>query len=134
VDSLDFSKCRTTAGDLNGADLAAVMEEEANLHKMADPIYQLSDGRQPLIFAVSVAQSQRLCEILNRHRPGCAMHVDGKTPDDVRAKMLRDYTEKRFQFLSNCAVCTEGWDCPQVEVVVPKPTKSRALFAQCIGR
>ena len=134
VDSLDFSRVRTTAGDLNGADLAAVMEEEANLHKMADPIYQLSGGRQTLIFAVSVAQSERLCEILNRHRPDCARHIDGKTPDDIRAKMLRDYQEKRFQFLSNCAVATEGFDCPNIEVVIPKPTKSRALFAQMVGR
>ena len=134
VDGLDFSGVRTTAGDLNGADLAKIMEEEDNLHRMADPIYQLSADRQTLIFAVSVAQSERLCEILNRHRPDCARHVDGKTPDDVRGAMLKDYADRKFQFLSNCAVATEGFDCPGIEVVVPKPTKSRALYAQMVGR
>jgi superfamily II DNA or RNA helicase len=134
VDSLDFSRVRTTAGDLNGADLAAIMEEEQNLHKVADPLYQLSAGRQTLVFAASVAHAERLAEILNRHKKDCAQFVCGTTPDDIRAKMLADYQGRKFQFLTNCAVATEGWDCPPVEVVVPKPTKSRALFAQMVGR
>jgi hypothetical protein len=37
VDGLDYSSIRTTAGDLNGADLARVMEYEEMLHAVASP-------------------------------------------------------------------------------------------------
>jgi len=135
VESLDFSQVRTTAGDLNGADLAAVMEYEKNLHAVADPAFELAANRQTLIFAASVAHAERLCEILNRHRKDCARFVCGMTPDDVRVKMLDDYKNNRFQFLTNCGVATEGFDSPGIQVVVmARPTKSRALYTQMLGR
>ena len=117
VDSLDFSGVRTTAGDLNGADLAAIMEEEQNLHKVADPLYQLANGRQTLVFAASVEHAERLAEILNRHKPNCARFVCGETDKVIRAKMLEDYQNREIQFLTNCAVCTEG---NKPEIVRPR--------------
>ena len=135
VDSLDFSNVRTTAGDLNGADLAAIMEEEENLHKVADPLFQLAAGRQTLVFTASVAHAERLAEILNRHKLGCAQFVYANTPPETRAKMLWDFQDRKFQFLTNCMIATEGWDCPPVEVVgMARPTKSRALYCQMSGR
>jgi superfamily II DNA or RNA helicase len=135
VDGLDFTKCRTTAGDLNGADLAAMMEYEANLHGIAHPTYELADGRKTLVFAASVAHAERLCEILNRHKPNCARFVSGSTDDVLRRRTLRDYRDGAFQFLVNCAVFAEGFDEPGIEVVaVARPTKSRALYWQMIGR
>lgn len=135
VESLDFSKIRTTAGDLNGADLAAVMEQEENLHAIADPLVKLAGDRQTLVFTASVAQAERLAEILNRHRQGCAQFVYAKTDDDARAKMLFGFQDRKFQYLVNCGICTEGWDCPSVEVVaLARPTKSRALYSQMVGR
>jgi type I site-specific restriction endonuclease len=57
------------------------------------------------------------------------------TPDDVRVKMLDDYKNNRFQFLTNCGVATEGFDSPGIQVVVmARPTKSRALYTQMLGR
>ncbi len=135
VESLDFSNVRTTAGDLNGGDLAAIMEFEENLHKVADPMIQICGERQTLAFATSVVHAERIAEILNRQRPGCARSVCGETPKEERAAMFKDYAEKKFQFLVNCMVATEGFDCPGIEVVaLARPTKSRALFAQMIGR
>lgn len=135
VESLDFSKIRTTAGDLNGADLAAVMETESNLHAIADPLVKLAGDRQTLVFTASVAQAERLSEILNRHRQDCSQFVYGKTDDDTRARMLFDFQDRKFQYLVNCAIATEGWDCPPVEVIaMARPTKSRALYSQMVGR
>lgn len=135
VDSLDFSQVRTTAGDLNGADLAAVMEEEANLHKIADPLFSLAAGRQTLVFTVSIAQAERLSEILNRHMDGCARFISGKTPEDERALLFKQFKDGDFGILVNCMICTEGYDNPGIQVVaMARPTKSRALFAQMLGR
>jgi superfamily II DNA or RNA helicase len=135
VESLDFSSCRTSSGELNGKDLSKVMELERNLHAIATPTIEIASGRKSVIFCVSVAQAERLSEILNRHEAGSARCVSGTTPKDERRQMFKDFDEGKFQFLTNCMVATEGWDCPTVQLVVmARPTKSRALYAQMLGR
>jgi len=135
VDGLDYSSIRTTAGDLNGADLARVMEYEETLHAIASPTLELAAGRKTLVFAASVAHAERLCEIFNRHRTECARFVTGTTPKDERRGMLADYAAGKFQILVNVGVATEGFDEPGIQVVVmARPTKSRALYAQMAGR
>lgn len=135
VTGLSYENVRTTCGELNGADLAKVLQEEQILHRFASPIMELSQGRQTLAFCASVEQAERLAQILNRHQPDSAGFVCGKTPKDLRRKILTDFAEGKTQFLTNCGIATEGWDCPSVEVVAMcRPTKSRALFTQCIGR
>jgi superfamily II DNA or RNA helicase len=135
VQDLDFSKVRTTAGDLNSKDLAEIMEYEKNLHEVAQPTLELAKWKRTIVFAASVAHAERLAEILNRKRPNCARFVYGETPKDERAQILKDYNAGRFQFLVNVGVFTEGFDEPSIElVVVARPTESRALYAQMIGR
>jgi len=135
VDGLDFSGVRTTAGDLNGADLAEIMEFEKNLHGIADPTIQICGDRRALVFATSVVQAERLAEILNRHRAGCAAWVCGKTDKDDRRRMLADFADGKLQFVVNVGCLTEGFDDAGVEVIVMgRPTKSRCLYAQMVGR
>ncbi len=135
VDGLDYSKCRTTAGDLNGADLRAVLEYETALHGIASPTIELTEDKKTLVFAASVGQAERLTEILNRHKPASARFVYAKTPKEERRALFDDYARGKFQYLVNVGIATEGWDEPGVEkVVMARPTKSRALYAQMAGR
>jgi len=135
VSGLDFSGIRTTAGDLNGADLARVMEEERNLHEIAGPTVEIAGDRRALVFASSVAHAERLCDILNRHRERCAGWVCGKTNKEERRRTLSAFSSGELQYMVNVGVLTEGFDDPGVEVVVMgRPTKSRALYAQMVGR
>lgn len=135
VSGLDFSGIRTTAGDLNGADLARVMEEERNLHEIAGPTLEIVGDRRALVFAASVAHAERLCDIFNRHRAGCAGWVCGKTDKVERRKTLAAFSAGNLQYVVNVGVLTEGFDDPGVEVIVMgRPTKSRSLYAQMVGR
>lgn len=135
VDTLDFSEIRTTAGDLNRGDLAAVMEAEDNIHRIVDPTIQIAGGRKALVFCASVAQAERTAEVFNRHSPDMARWVCGETPKDQRRQILSEYAAGRFQVLCNVGVLTEGFDDPGVQVVaIARPTKSRALYAQMVGR
>lgn len=135
VGSLDFSAVRTTAGDLDQGDLAMVMEQERNLQGIAAPTVEICGERRAIVFATTVAQAERLAEIINRHRPGRAAWLCGKTDKDDRRRMLADFRAGRLQFVVNVGVLTEGFDDAGVEVVVmARPTKSRALYAQMAGR
>ncbi len=135
IDGLDFSRCRTTAGDLNGGDLERIMLDEENMQGVASAVMQECGGDKTLIFTASVAQASQLNDILNRHRPGCADWVHGKTPKDDRKRCNQRYRDGDFQFLVNCGIYLEGFDEPKIQtVVMARPTKSRPLAAQMIGR
>lgn len=160
VSSLDFSHCRTTAGDLNQGDLEKIMEAEENVQGVCHPamevLYGLApktlsvmpvpewgnylgslgrDPRHSIVFTVSVAQAQACCNIFNRVVPGIAEFVCGKTPIDEREEILERFTSGQTSVIANCGVLTEGFDCPSVEVIfMARPTKSRSLYTQMVGR
>jgi superfamily II DNA or RNA helicase len=124
VDGLDYSGIRTTAGDLNGKDLAAVLEFEETLHGFVGPILELSGDRKTLIFAASIAHAERICEILNRHKPKSAEWVHGKTPKEERRDLWPRYAGSDFQYLVNVGVTTEGFDEPSIEIIaICRPTR-----------
>jgi len=135
IEGLDFSSVRTTAGDLNGADLAAVMESEKNLQGIAAASLEIIGDRRTLVFTVGVKQAEMLCEIFNRHRPDMAGWVCGATPKPQRRDLLTQFSDGRTQVVVNCNCLSEGFDNPGVEVVIQaRPTKSRSLYAQQCGR
>lgn len=157
--SLDFSHVRTTAGDLNGADLSAVMESEKNIQGVVQPTLEAMYGlpphsldtfppnewpatleRQPyvrrgIVFTVSVAQAEALSNIFNRIHPNLSRWVCGHTNKDQRREMLKQFAAGQIQCVVNVGVLTEGFDDPGVELIaMGRPTESRALYSQCIGR
>lgn len=160
VAGLDFSHIKTTAGDLNQGELASVMEAERTVQGVVQPTletmfrlpqHELSKrdpqtwgrflmdlnqtAKRTLVFTVSVRQAELLSSIFNRVIPGMANWVCGTTPKDQRREMLASYDAGKFPLIVNCNCLSEGYDSPGVEVVVQaKPTKSRALYAQQIGR
>ena len=132
---LDLSACRTTAGDLNAADLSRAMTYEKPLHQIAWPTFHIAEGRKTLMFAASIAHSEMLTKIFNRHEEGCARCVDGDTPKDERRQMFKDYRNGKFWMLVNVGVATEGFDEPGIKIVSnAAPTKSRVNYTQKIGR
>lgn len=135
VEGLDYSSIRTTAGDLNGGDLAAVMEAEKNLQQMASASLAIIGSRRALVFTASVKAAEMTAEIFNRHRANMASWVCGKTDREERRRVLADFAAGKLQVVCNCGVLTEGFDDPGVEVVIMgRPTKSRSLYSQMVGR
>ena len=135
VSGLDFSSIKTVAGDLSGSELAAVMESEKNLHGVASSSIEIIGSKRGIGFASSVNHAEILSNIFNRHRAGFSACISAQTNMDERKKIISDFSAGRIQFLWNCAVFTEGFDDSGVEIIVmARPTKSRALYAQMAGR
>lgn len=135
IEGLDFSHIKTTAGDLNGGELAAVMEAEKNMQGIAAASLDIIQDKRTLVFTASVKQAEKLAEIFNRHRNGMADWVCGATPKENRRLSLKSFHEGDTQVMVNCNVLTEGYDSPDIQVVIQaRPTKSRCLYSQQIGR
>lgn len=135
VEGLDFSSVRTTAGDLNGSDLAAVMEAEKNIQGMCGSTIDIIKDKRTIVFTSSVRHAELACEIFNRHAVGMADWICGTTPKDQRRETMQAFRSGKLQVICNVGCITEGVDVPGAEVVVMgRPTKSRALYAQMAGR
>lgn len=136
VESLDFSKCRTRAGDLSESDLDAMMRDDAVLHGVAGPAVELTEGRPTLVFTVNVAHAHALAAVLEWYGGvGCAVALDGTTDPEFRADTLKRFAAGEFRFLVNCGLFVEGTDLPHASAaVMARPTQSRTLFVQMLGR
>jgi superfamily II DNA or RNA helicase len=135
VKSLDFSEVRSRGGDFMEADLARVMQYEKTLQGVVAPAQELTSKLRTVVFATSVDHADRMAEMWNRYDAGCARSVSGRMNRDERRQLLTAFARGDFRVLTSCMVLTEGWDCPAVEaVVMARPTKSRALYAQMLGR
>ncbi len=147
IEGLDFSTCRTTAGDVNARDLERAMAGDAEsededakrkheelLHRVADPAVKEARGRPGIVFCVTVRHAEDMAMMLRRY--GCtAEAVTQETSSDRRAEIIRDFKSGKLQWLVGVGVFTEGFDAPNAEViVVARPTKSRALYTQMVGR
>lgn len=134
-EALDLSSCKSDKHDLRDGDVARVMEQEAMLHKVVIPTMEIAGSRATLVFASSVAHAQKMEELFNRYKPHSAISIDGNTDKEIRRLQLKKFGAGEYQYLCNCGVFLEGFDEPRIGVVsMARPTKSRALYAQCIGR
>lgn len=127
---IDISKVRVKAGDFMADDLAEALEEY--LVEIAGIMAKECKGRTTVVFLPlrSIAKRFRDCLIaagLN------AVEVDGDSPD--RKEVLADFDAGKYDVVCNAMLLTEGWDCPRADcIVVLRPTKSRALYVQMVGR
>ena len=138
VEGLDLSSVKTTAGDLNQGQLAKLLEVDSVHHEIAGPLVRFAGDRPTILFCTSVEQSKALADVIQGYLHGTGKHVrhvDGTTPDAARKRILAEYASGEVQFISNVGVLTEGFDAPATAcVALARPTKSRSLYAQMVGR
>ncbi len=136
VEGLDFSACNTIAGDFNQGDLDKAIKHESVMHGCIIPLLEIAGNRKTLLFCTTVATAERMVEIINRYRKrSVAFIIHAGTPRDERRELLDQYRAGEFRVMVNVGIATEGFDEPGIEVVaIARPTKSRSLYAQMIGR
>lgn len=141
---MDFSKADAASGDFSARELCNIMDSEQVLHPIAQGIVKYAEWRKTIVFAPpgfkqheteTFRISERLCEMINRYQPMSAAIISDRTPKDQRRLLLKDFAAGKIQYMVNVGVLTEGYDCPDIEMVaMARPTKSRSLYAQMVGR
>ncbi len=87
-----------------------------------------------MIFAVNVSHSKAIAFQFRAAGMACE-HLDGETPGDERREILDRFRSGETQIITNCAILTEGFDCPDSEAaIIARPTTSVTLWLQMIGR
>lgn len=137
---IDLSKVRITkqeqGRDYSADDLSDQMSVPEMLKSIAVPLIKESEGRSTLVFVPSVKVAHALAECCASYiDPHAVDSLDGGATAGERKDALDRYQSGSTRILINCALFTEGFDAPHTSCVcVARPTKSRALYAQMIGR
>ncbi|KAM5529998.1 hypothetical protein V8D89_016337 [Ganoderma adspersum] len=125
----------STSGDFNPTSLAHVINTQPVNELIVRTWLDKGAGRKStLVFCVNLAHVAALTAAF-RDAGVDARYLHSKTPAAERKALVESFKAGEYPVLVNCAVLTEGADIPNIDcVIVARPTRSRNLFAQMIGR
>jgi len=132
----DISKVKNGAnGDFQPGELSKVINtEQVNEITVRSWLAKAAGRMSTLVFCVDLAHVSGLTQAFRRHGID-ARFVTGDTPKTERSERLDAFKRGEFPVLVNCGVFTEGTDIPNIDcVVLARPTRSRNLLIQMIGR
>ena len=95
-----------------------------------------AEGRQTIIYAVSVGHANNLAEVFNNAGVSAGVILGANhQKEQERQRNIRQFRKEELKVLVNVAVATEGFDLPEVScIVLARPTMSLALYLQMVGR
>lgn len=128
----DLTGIRTERGDYVTGQLSERMSKLTG--DAIETWLRLGEGRRTVVFAVDIAHSKALTErFLAAGVP--AEHFDGGDDRDTRRAVLDRFRSGETLVVSNVSLISEGFDLPEIGVVqMARPTMSRALYLQTLGR
>ncbi len=95
---------------------------------------RIASGKLGVTFVPDIATATEVAQQFNNAGVP-AMALSSKTPDEERARVLRQFKRREILQLVNVDLFGEGFDLPAIEVVsMGRPTQSFSLFCQQFGR
>jgi ATP-dependent helicase IRC3 len=130
--NLDGVQVKT--GDFVESQLARVVHVAERNALLLRAYQDLARQRRCIVFCVNVAHAQDVAALF-RAAGIRAAAVWGAMPKDERRAMLAQLSSGALEVVTNCNVLTEGFDEPRVDcILMGRPTHSRLLYAQMVGR
>ncbi|MCJ1286305.1 hypothetical protein MMC26_005650 [Xylographa opegraphella] len=132
----DISKVsKSNSGDFMQSELSsAVNTNETNDIAVRAWLSRAHGRKSTIVFCVDLAHVSGLTMTFRKHGID-ARFVTGNTHNKTRAELLDAFKSGEFPVLLNCGVFTEGTDIPNIDcVLLARPTRSRNLLVQMIGR
>jgi ATP-dependent helicase IRC3 len=135
VAGMSLAGVHAYAGDYEAGELGAEMMRAHAPRRTVEAWQRWAGNRKKtLIFTPTVELASATVEAFRAEGIGAAA-VWGAMAGASRAQALLDFARGRTPVLVNCAVLLEGYDEPAIDcVVVARPTLSRVLYQQMIGR
>lgn len=135
--NMDLDDVPVRYGDYVASKLSGAVNRESINWQVAKAYLQLQkehNFKSTLVFCVDIEHCKTLCGVLQSNGVN-AQYVTGDTVRHERQAILQDFKEGKIQVLCNVLVFTEGTDIPNIDsMILARPTKSRPLLIQMIGR
>lgn len=131
---VDLASVKKSHGDFQSEALADALEGAGALSDVLASYTEHGEERKALVFCPTVAMAHHCAEVF-RGAGFAAEAVDGTTPADERAAILRRLRSGETRILANVGVLTEGFDEPSIDcIIIAAPTRSTVKYTQIVGR
>lgn len=121
-------------GDYLESEMMGVMDRDHIRAKILSTYQTYAKDKKGIIYTISRAHNQHLCDEFNKAGIISAA-IDSETPKEKRDELVAKFRRGAIQVLLNVNIFSEGFDCPDVEVIqLARPTKSLAMYLQQVGR
>lgn len=128
--NLDLSGVEKVAGDYNNKQLAEASRKPTIYGDILKYYLQLGKNRQAIAYCINVEHSKDICEMFNKNGI-VAAHMDAKTNEKERQRLMDDFKDGKIQILCNCNLISEGITLPSASVgLLLRPTLSLPLYIQ----
>jgi superfamily II DNA or RNA helicase len=121
--------------DYDEQDLNNYYSKPELIADVINTLNEFASNKKVILFVFSVQYGKMLTEKLKALNIK-SIFIDAKTSKIQRNQYINEFKSSSGQFvLVNVDIFTEGFDCPDVEVVqLVKPTKSLVKYLQMVGR
>ena len=128
--NLDLSTVKKSCGDFNNQEIEEKMSSKKIYGDVLKYYEKLGKGQQAIAYCVNIQHSKEVCDMFNENGIS-AKHMDSKTPEQEREKILQEFKDGKFTILCNCNLISEGMTLPSANVgLLLRPTLSLPLFIQ----
>jgi superfamily II DNA or RNA helicase len=132
--NVDLSRVRFNEVNYNRHDLEQTITVPARNELIVQTYLDHVPGRKGVTFCVNIAHAEEMAGLF-RESNVAARSVSGAMRADEREAILRAFAGGELRMLCACDILNEGWDCPEVEVLLmARPTLSKIVYMQQLGR
>ena len=137
LDNVHSQKNMEGEVDFNQTELDLAVNTSARNRRIVEAYQEHCPGERAICFCVSVAHAQAIADAFNQAEiPSSCIHGNTNIqPIEERKRIYTAFDNGSVKVITNVMVCTEGFDQPKIKaVLMARPTQSRALYLQCVGR
>ena len=131
---LDASQLTVTAGEYDSKQATALLDKPKIYGDVLTCYRKYADGLKTIVYCSSVEHSEKTAQAFNDAGIPTA-HIDGKTPKQTRADIIRKFRTGEITVLCNYSLIVEGFDVPDAGCVIClRPTQSLIVHIQSVMR
>ena len=131
---VDLTTIKTSRGDFIEVELSVMVNTPERNKRVVESYIEHAQGRKAVAFTAGIQHAIALSEMFNKYDV-LSKSISGKTPDDERKEILKEFTRGKIKIVCNCNILTEGYDEPSIDcILMARPTKSSSLYTQMVGR
>lgn len=131
----DLSHVKTLAGEFNQKQLEETVNNDNRNKIIVDAYFKYAkDRKATLVFATGIDHCRDICKEFQDNNIACEF-VDSTIDDDLREQRIADFKNGKIKVLINVGILTTGFDHEPVDCIIyARPTKSKILYTQILGR
>ncbi|OHD25748.1 MAG: hypothetical protein A2Y34_05475 [Spirochaetes bacterium GWC1_27_15] len=132
---VDLSNVKTIAGEFNQRQLEDAVNTDNRNDIIVDAYLKYANNRKStIVFATGIAHARDICQKFKDKDIVCD-YVDSTIEDKQRELVINNFKSGKLPVIVNVGVLTTGFDYEPTDcIIMSRPTKSKILYTQIIGR